>query len=194
VRTSQVVPSSAIRAFLDQLRGALRRIAERARRLREPAFIFVGNSLEGHSPSTIEAVVSTLAAWPSSSKTETIETRLMPNELIDNNAPSLQRRLPALPKEMPHGLIVPPQDDWNEIASSEEKMLREHGFTMNAEARVRELNRHTLNYYFDYLGQEVAYRETPQGPDVLAVGDEEILDLTKDMSLEEQLKLRRWLP
>ena len=59
---------------------------------------------------------------------------------------------------------------------------------------MRELNRQTLNYYFDYLGYEVAYRETPQGPEVLAVGDEEILALTKDMSLEEQLKLRRWLP
>jgi hypothetical protein len=58
---------------------------------------------------------------------------------------------------------------------------------------VRELNRQTLNYHFDHLDQEVAYRETPQGPDVLAVGDEEILALTKDMSFEEQLKIRRWL-
>jgi hypothetical protein len=65
---------------------------------------------------------------------------------------------------------------------------------MNEEARVREQNRHTLNYYFDYLGHEVAYRETPQGPEVLAVGDEEIVALTKDMCLEEQLKLQRWLP
>jgi len=55
------------------------------------------------------------------------------------------------------------------------------------------LNRQTLNYHFDHLDQEVAYRETPQGPDVLAVGDEEILALTKDMSFEEQLKIRRWL-
>jgi hypothetical protein len=29
---------------------------------------------------------------------------------------------------------------------------------------------------------------------VLAVGDEEIVALTKDMSLEEQLKLQSWLP
>jgi hypothetical protein len=40
-------------------RDALGRIAERAQRLGQPAFIFVGNRLEGHSPSTIEAVVST---------------------------------------------------------------------------------------------------------------------------------------
>ena len=82
----------------------------------------------------------------------------------------------------------------DEIAAQDERLLKEHGFTMNDEARVRELNRHTLNYYFDYLGHEVAYRETRQGPEVLAVGDEEILAFTRDMSLEEQLKLRRWLP
>jgi len=118
----------------------------------------------------------------------------MPSEIIDWNAPSLQRTLPALPKDLPHGLIVPPQEVRDEIAASDDKLLREHGFTLNEEARVRDLNRHTLNYYFDYLGHEVAYRETPQGPDVLAVGDAEILALTKDMSLEEQLKLLRWLP
>jgi hypothetical protein len=117
----------------------------------------------------------------------------MPNEFIDWNAPSLQRTLPALPKDLPHGLIDPPQVVRDDLAASDEKRLREHGFNLNEEARVRELNRQTLNYYLDYLGHEVAYRETPQGPDVLAVGDEEIVALTKDMSLEEQLKLRRWL-
>jgi len=123
-----------------------------------------------------------------------IERRLMPNEIIDWNAPSLQRTLPALPKDLPHGLVAPPQEVRDEIAAADEKLLREHGFSLHEDARVRELNRHTLNYYFDYLGHEVAYRETPLGPEVLAVGDEEILALTKDMSLEEQLKLRRWLP
>jgi len=118
----------------------------------------------------------------------------MPNEIIDWNAPSLQRTLPALPKDLPHGLVAPPQEVRDEIAAADEKLLREHGFSLHEDARVRELNRHTLNYYFDYLGHEVAYRETPLGPEVLAVGDEEILALTKDMSLEEQLKLRRWLP
>jgi len=118
----------------------------------------------------------------------------MPSEFIDWNAPSLQRTLPALPKDLPHGLIAPPQEVRDEIAASDEKLLREHGFRMNEEAKVRELNYQTLNYYFDYLGHEVTYRETPQGPEVLAVGDEEIVALTKDMSLEEQLRLQNWLP
>ncbi|MGA7495537.1 MAG: hypothetical protein WBX00_02300 [Isosphaeraceae bacterium] len=90
-------------------------------------------------------------------------------------------------------MIVPPQEVRDEIAASDEKLLSEHGFTLNEEARVRELNRQTLNYYFDYLGHEVAYRETSQGPEVLAVGDQEIVALTEDMSLEEQLKLQSWL-
>jgi uncharacterized protein YecE (DUF72 family) len=41
-------------------RAALARLAERARRLGQAAFLFVNNRLEGNSPSTIEAVVSTL--------------------------------------------------------------------------------------------------------------------------------------
>ena len=118
----------------------------------------------------------------------------MSSQIIDWNAPSSQQTLPALPKDLPHGLIVPPQEVRDEIAASDEKLLREHGFTLNEEARVRELNRQTLNYYFDHLGHEVAYRETSQGPEVLAVGDQEIVALTEDMSLEEQLKLQSWLP
>jgi uncharacterized protein YecE (DUF72 family) len=38
-------------------RDAMRRIAEHSRRLRRPAFLFVNNRLEGHAPTTIEAVV-----------------------------------------------------------------------------------------------------------------------------------------
>jgi uncharacterized protein YecE (DUF72 family) len=42
-------------------REAMRQIAERSRQTRKPAFLFVNNRLEGHAPSTIEAVVETLA-------------------------------------------------------------------------------------------------------------------------------------
>ncbi len=41
-------------------RDALRRIADRSCRDRRPAFVFVNNRLEGHAPSTIEAVAETL--------------------------------------------------------------------------------------------------------------------------------------
>jgi hypothetical protein len=118
----------------------------------------------------------------------------MPSEIIDWNAPSLRGGFPRLPGDLPHGLIVPPQEVRDDLAAANEKLLREQGFTLNEEAWVRELNRHTVDYYFAYLDHEVVYRETPEGPEVLAVGYEEILALTKDMSLEEQRKLRRWLP
>jgi hypothetical protein len=120
--------------------------------------------------------------------------RLMTSRIIDRNAPSLQGTLPRLPKDLPHGLILPPPEVSNQIATLDEDLMRKHGFTMNEETRVRELNRQTLHFYFDYLGYEVAYRETPPGPEVLAVGDEEILALTRDMSPEEQLAIKRWLP
>jgi uncharacterized protein YecE (DUF72 family) len=41
-------------------RDGLRRIAERSCQDRRPAFVFVNNRLEGHAPSTIEAVAETL--------------------------------------------------------------------------------------------------------------------------------------
>jgi uncharacterized protein YecE (DUF72 family) len=39
-------------------RAALRALAERAQRKKQPAFLFVNNRLEGNAPSTIQAVVS----------------------------------------------------------------------------------------------------------------------------------------
>jgi uncharacterized protein YecE (DUF72 family) len=41
-------------------REGMRRIAERARKERRPAFLFVNNRLEGHAPGTIEAVADQL--------------------------------------------------------------------------------------------------------------------------------------
>jgi len=90
-------------------------------------------------------------------------------------------------------LIVPPREVRDDLEAANAKLVRAHGFTLNEEAWVWELNRHTVDYSFAYLDHEVVYRETPEGPEVLAVGYEEILALTKDVSLEEQGKLQRWL-
>jgi hypothetical protein len=56
------------------------------------------------------------------------------------------------------------------------------------------LNEWTLQYYFDYLGYEVVYRPTPQGPEVLAVGDEERLALRRAIGEEEYHKVGTWMP
>jgi hypothetical protein len=50
-------PYKIVREPNHAARDAMRRIAERSRRLRRPAFLFVNNRLEGNAPTTIEAVL-----------------------------------------------------------------------------------------------------------------------------------------
>jgi hypothetical protein len=54
-------PYRQVRETNEDARGGIGRIAESARRRKVPAFRFVNNRLEGHAPSTIEAVVAALA-------------------------------------------------------------------------------------------------------------------------------------
>jgi uncharacterized protein YecE (DUF72 family) len=54
-------PYRQVRETNENARGGIGRIAEPARRRKVPAFLFVNNRLEGHAPSTIEAVVDALA-------------------------------------------------------------------------------------------------------------------------------------
>jgi hypothetical protein len=118
------------------------------------------------------------------------EGALAMSDLIDWNAPSLQGKLPKLPRDLPHGLVSPPEKV-RELIEKERARHRPEAF---AQAEGRLLNEWTLQYYFDYLGHEVLYRPTPQGPEVLAVGLEEALAYTKGMPLEEQLALKTWMP
>ena len=53
-------PYRLVREPNSPARDALRQIAERSMHLRKPAFLFVNNRLEGHAPTTIEAVVESL--------------------------------------------------------------------------------------------------------------------------------------
>ena len=115
----------------------------------------------------------------------------MPGQFIDWNAPSLQGSLPKLPNSLPHGFLAPPEPV-RELVAREKAKFPPHLFTPAAEERI--LNDWTLQYYFDYLGYEVLYRPTAQGPEVLAVGFDEILALTKTMPLADQLQLKTWQP
>jgi len=112
----------------------------------------------------------------------------MSSQFIDWNAPSLQGGLNRQPQDLPHGLIAPPE----QVRELIEKERAKHPPEVFARAEERLLNEWTLQYYFDYLGHEVLYRITPQGPEVLAVGFDEKLAFTKDMPLDEQLKLEIW--
>ncbi len=115
----------------------------------------------------------------------------MPGQFMDLNAPSLQGGLCRKPEDLPHGKIVPPDLVLETVAQQKAKFPPE---IYTPEAEERDLNQFTLQYYFDYLGHEVLFRSTPEGPEVLAVGFDEILAFEKDIPLEEQLKLKTWMP
>jgi hypothetical protein len=111
------------------------------------------------------------------------------SEFIDLNAPSLQGKMPKLPEDLPHGLLVPPP----EVLELIEKERPKHRPEAFAKAYESLLNEWTIGYYFDYLGHEVLYRPTPQGPEVLAVGEEEVIRLKKTWPLEEQRQIQTFL-
>lgn len=115
----------------------------------------------------------------------------MPGQFIDTTAPSLQGSFPKRPEDLPHGLIQPPERV-REIVAREKAKFPAEIFTPEAEERLT--NDLTLQFHFDGLGYEVAYRSTSQGPDVLAVGYDEILALTGGMSPEERSAIKTWLP
>jgi hypothetical protein len=77
---------------------------------------------------------------------------------------------PNFPK--PRGLIPVPPAVAKSVADSEARFIQEHGAPMAPEARQRILDDWTLNYYYD--DAYIAYRRTPQGVEVLAVGWEEV--------------------
>ena len=54
--------------------------------------------------------------------------------------------------------------------------------------KTRTLNLWAVSWYYEGLGQEVIYRETPEGPEVVAVGREEVWGFKRGVPLDEQLK------
>jgi hypothetical protein len=114
----------------------------------------------------------------------------MSSQIIDWTAPSLQGGYPRSPESLPHGLITPPPVV-RELLAKEKAKHPPEVFTPECEERL--LNQYTLDYYFDYLGHEVVYRQTPKGPEVIAVGYEEQFALRRRVGEEEYGKLKRQL-
>ena len=83
---------------------------------------------------------------------------------------------PDFPK--PRGLIPVPPEVAKWVADFEARFVREHGAPIAPEARQRILDDWTLNYYYD--DAYIAYRRTPQGVEVLAVGADEVRKFEKD--------------
>ena len=94
-----------------------------------------------------------------------------------------------VPQELPHGLLTPPK----EVRDLIEIERARHPPEQFGRAEERLLNEWTIGHYFDGLGKEVLYRPTPAGPEVLAVGLEEVLHLKKAMPLDEQCRLETFL-
>jgi hypothetical protein len=111
----------------------------------------------------------------------------MSSQFIDFNAPSMQGGYPRSPESLPHGLISPPELVREMLAKEKAKYPPE---VFNAEAEERILNQYTLDYYFDQLGHEVVYRQTPAGPEVVAVGDDERFALRRRIGEEEYRKFK----
>ncbi len=107
----------------------------------------------------------------------------MASDLIDLTIPAHD---PNFPK--PRGLLPVPPEVAESVARLEAQILRELGAPMTAEARQRELDYGTLNWYYD--NAYIAYRRTPEGVEVLAVGAEEVDQFCNDHPLETRRDVR----
>jgi hypothetical protein len=90
----------------------------------------------------------------------------------------------VLTRPKPHGLIPIPPEVETIVAREEARLLKEHGIIPTAEARQRLVDALTLQYYFD--GIDIAYRRTPRGVEVVAVGLEEVGELIRTTPQEHR--------
>jgi hypothetical protein len=99
--------------------------------------------------------------------------------------------LPKVASDLPRGLLNPPEQV--RVIVEREKAKAPPDFFVD-KAWMQMTDELTIQYYFEDSGVELIYRSTPNGPEVLAIGFDEMQALSKDMSLEEQLKLQTWTP
>ncbi len=103
----------------------------------------------------------------------------MSDRLMDSTLPAHD---PAFAK--PRGLLPVPPEVEESMASYEAELIRKHGTSCTPEARQRILDDNVLNWYYD--GSFVAYRHTPHGVEVLAVGSDEVNKFREDHPLDER--------
>jgi hypothetical protein len=93
---------------------------------------------------------------------------------------------PNIPK--PRGLLPVPQ--WVDEAIADDRARMPQYFTEEYGQKCR--NYMTLRYWYE--GHYIAWRETPAGVEVLAVGGDEVSKLLKESSTEEQNRIRTGEP
>jgi hypothetical protein len=109
-------------------------------------------------------------------------------DLVNTAEPSLQGNFPRRLEDLPRGLVPPPAV--RELLEKERSKFPPEQFARHEE---RLLNEWTVGFYFDGLCHEVIYRPTPEGPEVLAVGSDEVFAFRAKTPLEEQARLRTFL-
>jgi len=93
------------------------------------------------------------------------------------------------PAELPHGLLaVPP-----EVREFIEERRTQWSPEVFAKAELGMLNLDTVSWYFDGLNMQVMYRETPQGPEVLAVGRDEVFAFKQRVPRDERKELKTFM-
>jgi hypothetical protein len=107
----------------------------------------------------------------------------MSGELYDLTQPAHD---PSIPK--PRGLLPVPL--WVEEAIAQDRAGMEQYYTDEYAQKCR--NNMTLHWWYE--GHHIAWRETPAGVEVLAVGGEEVSELLRESSHEEQDCIRTGPP
>jgi hypothetical protein len=93
---------------------------------------------------------------------------------------------PDFPK--PRGLIAVPSEVAEQVADEEVRLIQKFGGPFPEELRRRLLDQWTLTYYYDE--EFIAYRRTPQGVEVLAVGRDEVYKYVAGHPLETRRDVR----
>jgi hypothetical protein len=125
---------------------------------------------------------------------EETEGKTMPDPTQDSALEETKASLPKAFHELPHGFLKPPQEVLDALAREKAKFLPE---IYGREYEERALNEWTVDYVFGHQQgyyDDVLYRPTPAGPEVLAVGGVAIRALTKDMPDEDRAQLKTWTP
>jgi hypothetical protein len=114
----------------------------------------------------------------------------MPDQIDDVSAAALQNSSVRRPGELPHGLLAVPE----QVIALLDQERAKHSPETFAKAEERLLQDWTLSYYYEPFGLEVLYRPTAQGPEVLAVGFDEIHERTEGMNPAKMVGLKTWIP
>jgi hypothetical protein len=102
----------------------------------------------------------------------------MPSRFIDVEAPRYNG-----PPPKPRGLLPVPLEV--AVAVAQEQARHQRYYTDDYAKSVRD--NETLTYYYE--GETVAYRSTPEGVEVLAVGLDEIKELMGRLTQDELLRI-----